>query len=45
MKRNYVAPFAEIFLCKEDVITASVQVYGTDNVVFWPGEAKEGDFQ
>ena len=37
MKRNYVAPFAEIFLCVEDVITASVMVKENDNVVSWTG--------
>lgn len=41
MKSNYVTPFAKIFLCKEDVITSSVTTMGDDNVVFWPGQAKE----
>ena len=36
MKRNYVAPFAKIFLCEQDVITSSVTVDGDDNVVLWP---------
>ena len=36
MKRNYVAPFAKIFLCEQDVITASVTIKGDDNVVLWP---------
>lgn len=37
MKRNYEAPFAEIYLCAEDVITTSglTTVMGDDNVVSW----------
>lgn len=41
MKRNYLAPFAKILLCGEDVITSSVTTLGDDNVAFWPGEEKE----
>ena len=41
MKGNYVAPFAKIFLCNEDVITSSVTVDGDDNMIFWPGTEKE----
>ena len=41
MKRNYVEPIAKILLCEEDVITSSVTVDGDDNLVFWPGMAKE----
>ena len=45
MKRNYVAPIAEIILCEEDVITASLVEVGFDdksgdNMVFWPGTPK-----
>ena len=35
MKNNYVTPIAKIYLCIEDVITASVAVMGDDNVVSW----------
>lgn len=46
MKRNYVAPTAEIILCEEDVITASYVdvLFDTkdgDNMVMWPGRSWE----
>ena len=41
MKRKYVAPITRIFSCMEDVITFSVEVMGDDNVIFWPGQARE----
>jgi hypothetical protein len=46
MKRNYVAPFAKIHLCIEDVITASglTQVMGDDNVVSWGSATTKEDF-
>ena len=45
MKKNYVAPFAKIYLCIEDVITASVAVYGDDNAVSWNSLKEKEDFE
>ena len=45
MKRVYVEPIAEIFLCNEDVITTSVTVDGDDNVVVWPGSGLTGPME
>ena len=45
MKRNYVAPVAEMYLCIEDVITASVAVKGDDNVVSWSAAIAKEDFE
>ena len=43
MRNNYVTPIAKIYLCIEDVITASVAVMGDDNVVSWGATTlKEG---
>ena len=42
MKKEYGAPLVKIFFFdEEDVITSSVTIDGDDNVVFWPGVAKE----
>ena len=43
MKGNYVTPYAKIYFCIEDVITASglTQVLDDDNVVFWSSATKE----
>ena len=42
MKKEYGVPLVEIlFSYENDVITASVIVDGDDNIVFWPGAAKE----
>ena len=45
MKRNYVAPIAEISLCMEDIITASnfTKVMGDDNVVLWGSATAKED--
>lgn len=45
MKRNYVAPHAEIYLCIQDVITASVVVKDDDNVVSWTSALAQEDFE
>ena len=46
MKGNYVTPYAKIYLCIEDVITASglTQVLGDDNVVLWDSATVKEDF-
>lgn len=42
MKKEYVAPLVKTVLFgEEDVITSSVTIDGDDNVVFWPGVARE----